>query len=148
MWRSGDTRNGCSRSGDEWDGSGLAGDEWDGSGLSGDQWDDSELYGIGVNISERKSGTEQTKKSKKLELVFFTTRGASGTVVHRLDAIRIFPELHSLRGAIATRDILIPGPMRPLLSQNWQNTHHFTILHSELALSSTESWLPSRLSST
>ena len=30
---------------------------------------------IGVDISERKSGTERTKKRKKLELVFFTTRG-------------------------------------------------------------------------
>ena len=31
---------------------------------------------IGVNISERKSGTERTKKQKKLEFVFFpTTRG-------------------------------------------------------------------------
>ena len=26
---------------------------------------------IGVNLSERKSGTERTKKRKKLELVFF-----------------------------------------------------------------------------
>ena len=46
---------------------------------------------IGVNISEQKSGTE---RSKKRELVFFTPPGgAIGTVVHRLDAKRIFPEL-------------------------------------------------------
>ena len=30
----------------------------------------------GVNISERKSGTERTKKRKKLELVFFHRQGA------------------------------------------------------------------------
>ena len=34
------------------------------------------LYPIGVNISERKSGTEQTKKRKKRELVFFHHQGA------------------------------------------------------------------------
>ena len=48
---------------------------------------------IGVNISERKSRTERTKKRKKRELVFFTARGATGTVVHRLDATRILSEL-------------------------------------------------------
>ena len=37
---------------------------------------------IGVNISERKSGTELTKKRKKRELVFFCHQGgdATGTV--------------------------------------------------------------------
>ena len=48
---------------------------------------------IGVNISERKSETERTKMRKKRELVFFTTGGATGTVVHRLDATQILPEL-------------------------------------------------------
>ena len=49
---------------------------------------------IGVNIREQKSGTERTKKRKKLELVLFTPLGgATGTVVHRLDAKRILPEL-------------------------------------------------------
>ena len=49
---------------------------------------------IGVNISERKSGTEGTKKRKKREFVFSpTTMGATGTVVHRLDATPILPEL-------------------------------------------------------
>ena len=49
---------------------------------------------IGVNISERKSGTEQTKQRKKLELVFFpTAKGATGSLVHRLDATRILTEL-------------------------------------------------------
>ena len=50
---------------------------------------------IGVNISERKSGTERTKKHKKLELAFFFSQpgGAIGTVVHCLDAKRILPEL-------------------------------------------------------
>ena len=49
---------------------------------------------IGVNIREQKSGTERTKKRKKLELVLFTTLGgATGSVVHRLDAKRKLPEL-------------------------------------------------------
>ena len=46
---------------------------------------------IGVNISEQKSRTEPTKKR---ELVLFTPPGgATSTVVHRLDAKRILPEL-------------------------------------------------------
>ena len=48
--------------------------------------------GLGVNISERKSGTEQMKKHKKLELVFLPPGGATGTVVHRQDTTRILPE--------------------------------------------------------
>ena len=41
---------------------------------------------ISVNISERKSGTERTKKR---ELVFFPSQGGpTGTVVHRLHATR------------------------------------------------------------
>ena len=49
---------------------------------------------IGANISERKSGTERTKKRKKRELVFFPiARVATGTLVHRIDATRILPEL-------------------------------------------------------
>ena len=49
---------------------------------------------IGVNISERKSGTKRTKKRKKREFVFFSTaRGRTGTVVHHLDATPILPEL-------------------------------------------------------
>ena len=49
---------------------------------------------IGVNIRERKSGTEPTKKRKKRELVFSPPPGgANGTVVHSLDATRILHEL-------------------------------------------------------
>ena len=49
---------------------------------------------IGVNIIERKSGIDRTKKRKQWELVFFPPPGgATGTVVHHLDATRIFPEL-------------------------------------------------------
>ena len=50
-----------------------------------------------------------------------------------------------------TRDIFIPGPTQCGLSRsltNRQNTQHFTSLKRELALLSTGSWLPSRLSST
>ena len=51
--------------------------------------------GLGVNISERKSGAEWTKKRKKRELVFFSPPPgvATGTIVPRLDASRILPEL-------------------------------------------------------
>ena len=46
------------------------------------------------HISKQKNATERTKKRKKLELVFFTPiGGATGTVVLRLDAQRILPEL-------------------------------------------------------
>ena len=42
-----------------------------------------QVIDIGVNISERKIGTERTKKRKKRELVCFpTARGRNG--VHRL----------------------------------------------------------------
>ena len=46
---------------------------------------------IGVNISERRSGIERTKKR---ELVFVSTArgGATGTAVRRLDVTRILPE--------------------------------------------------------
>ena len=81
------------------------------------------MYIIGVNISERKSGTERTKKRKKRkkrELVFFPPPGgATGIVIHRLDATRILPELR-------WRNLFMLGPTWPGLSQNRQNTHHFT----------------------
>ena len=50
---------------------------------------------IGVNISERKSGTERMKKRKKQELVFvaITYSIQLVSVVDRLDATRILPEL-------------------------------------------------------
>ena len=49
------------------------------------------IHCIVVNISERKSGTDRTKKR---EFVFFSPPGgATGTVVHRLDATPILPEL-------------------------------------------------------
>ena len=49
---------------------------------------------IGVNISERKRGTERMKKRKKREFVFVPPPGgATGTVLHRLDATWILPEL-------------------------------------------------------
>ena len=52
------------------------------------------LYLIGVNISERKGRTERTKKRKKRELGCFPPPpgGATGTLVHRLDATRILPD--------------------------------------------------------
>ena len=83
---------------------------------------------IAVNTSERKSGTERTKKRKKRELVCFpTARGRNGV------------------------NIFIPSPRQFGLSHsltNRQNTLHFTSFKRDLALPSTGSWLPSRLSST
>ena len=101
---------------------------------------------IGVNISERKSGTERTKKHKKRELVFVST--ARGCNWYRSASSRSYTDFAR---ATINRDIIISGPMRPGLSRsftNMQNTQHFTNLQSELALPSTGSWLPSRLSST
>ena len=41
---------------------------------------------IGVNISERKCGTERKKKRKKRESIFFPpTGGTTYTVIHRLN---------------------------------------------------------------
>ena len=101
---------------------------------------------IGVNISERKSGTEWTKKRKKRELVCFpTARGRNG--VHRLS-------ISAKHGFCPSYDILgylYPGPyaVRTKSQLNSkQNTQHFRSLKRELALPSTGSWLPSRLSST
>ena len=74
---------------------------------------------IGVNISERKSGTED----EKARVGIFPTPGdATGTVVglHRLDATPILPELR-----YPGIHIFIPGPTRPGLSRsltNMQNT--------------------------
>ena len=78
--------------------------------------------------------------------IFFTARGATSTVVNRLES------LHGFCPSYDTRDIFIPSPARrPGLSRsltNRQNTYLFTILQSELALPITGSWLLSRLSST
>ena len=49
------------------------------------------IRSIGVNISERKSETERTKKR---ELIFFPPPGgATCTSVHRLDGTQILPQL-------------------------------------------------------
>ena len=127
---------------------------------------------IGVNISERKSGTERTKNRKKRESVFFCNGGVTGTVEQCLDATRICPSYDNL-------GYLYPGPYsaRAKLQLNKQakltrfykqihgtikwtygdlvlrNTQFLVVMmlptsQSELALPSTGSWLPSRLSST
>ena len=74
--------------------------------------------------------------------MFSPPPGGATDIVHlrRLYDTRIFQDL-----ATITREIFTPGPTRCGLSQN---TQHFTILQSELALPSTGRWLPSRLSST
>ena len=107
------------------------------------------IKSIGVNISERKRGTERTKKRKKLELVIFSPPEiATSTVVGLPTSSRRYTDF--ARAAI-TRDIFITDPTQPGLSLsliNRQNTQFYNILQSELALPSTGSWLPIRLSST
>ena len=101
---------------------------------------------IAVNISERKSGTERTKKRKKTGVSMFShrqgaQRSKSPISVRFMDFAR----------ATITRDVFIPSPTQFGLSHsltNRQNTLHFTSFKSDLALPSTGSWLPSRLSST
>ena len=51
------------------------------------------LHCRGVNISERKSGTEKKKRKKRYLVPPPPPGGATGTVVHRLEAIQILPEL-------------------------------------------------------
>ena len=72
---------------------------------------------VGVNISERKSGTERTKRRKKQELVFSTARGATGAVLHRVDSRRYT----DFARATITRDIF----KRPGLSGSltYRQTH-------------------------
>ena len=125
---------------------------------------------LGVNISERKSGTERTKKAEKEGVRFSTTWGATGTVLHRLDSRRYT----DVARATITRDIFTrPGLSGSLTYRHthilWQiytwhdqtvilcyETHSFRIIdvpccnnmlpssQSELALPSAGSWLPSR----
>ena len=75
---------------------------------------------IGVNISERKSGTERTKKRQKRELVFFTTRGATGTGVHRLDR--------------PNSGYLHPGPTRPGLNRHKHNILQTHTWHDKMVI--------------
>ena len=99
---------------------------------------------MGVNISERKSGTERTKKRKKRELVcFLTARGAT----EYMYCLQI-RAIHGFCTSYDPRDIFIPGPTQYGLSRS--KTHNIlqVSLKRELALPSTGSWLPSRLSST
>ena len=91
---------------------------------------------IGINISERKSGTERTKKR---EFIFFPSQGgATGTIVHRLNATRtksqkkhtqFYKQIH---GTIKWWSCI--------------TKHTFRIIN--VPLPSTGRWLPSHLSST
>ena len=93
---------------------------------------------IGVNISERESGTERTKKRKKRESVIcVTTRGRN---CYCSTSSRRYTDFCR---ATITRGIFIQALTWPVLSRR-QNTQHFTIYQSELALQNTGNWLPSR----
>ena len=101
---------------------------------------------IGVNISERKSGTERTKKRKNRQLVFFsTTRGRNW---YFSTSSRRFMDFATVTIIL---DIFIPGhyatETKSQLNKH-ATTHNLAILQNELALPSTGSWLPIRLSST
>ena len=119
--------------------------------------------------ANEKAGQNGQKRRKKQELVFFTARGATGTVLHRVDSRRYT----DFARATITRDIFKrPGLGGSLtyrqthtVSQTYTRhdetvilcyeTHRFRIFdvpcynnmlpssQSELALPSTGSWLPS-----
>ena len=59
---------------------------------------------IGVNISERKSGTERTKKRKKRELVFFPPPGGASFTLSRVYT------LHRFCPSYDNTEYLYPGP--------------------------------------
>ena len=107
------------------------------------------IRNIGVNISDRKSGTERTKKRKKREFVCLSHRQGAQRSTWYI-AYRSVRYMGFARATI-TRDIFIPSPTQCGLSRSWtnrQNTQQLTSLKREVALPSTGSWLPSRLSST
>ena len=93
---------------------------------------------MGVDLSERKSGTERTKKRKKLELVYLSPPGgATDTMVHRL-----------AHGFFQSCDNILQTD-RP----TWQDQmailyyeiHRFRVVYVP---GYKDAWLPSRLSST
>ena len=87
---------------------------------------------IGVNISERKSGTDWTKKRKKRELVCFSTAGGATEYI----AYRSVRYMDFTRATI-TRDIFIPAATQCGLSRR-QNTQH--IYKFEEGFSFAEHW--------
>ena len=92
--------------------------------------------GIGVNISERKSETERTKKRKKRELVCFpTARGRNG--VHRL-------WISAIHGVCPTYDnlgYLYPGPYAVrTMSQLNKQAKHTTFYKFEEGICFSEHW--------
>ena len=113
------------------------------------------MYSIGVNIRERKSGTERTKKRKKRELGFCST--ARG---HNTDFARA--TLPGLSRTGKTLTILQTDTWHDQMVNLYYEIglHRFRIIdvpgcnnmlptsQRELALPSTGNWLPSHLSST
>ena len=94
-------------------------------------------YNKGVNISERKSGTERTKKRKKRQFVFFSPPGgATGTVVHRLDATPILPELRK-PGICLTRALRGTNRPNPTKLYNFAERINFAE-HGKLVAESSE----------
>ena len=94
------------------------------------------MLGVGVNISERKSGTERTKKRKKRELVCFpTSRGRNG--VHRL-------RISAIHGVCPTYDnsgYLYPGPYAVrTMSQLNKQAKHTTFYKFEEGICFFEHW--------
>ena len=96
---------------------------------------------IGVNISERKSGTERTKKRKKRELVwvfFSPPGGATDTVVHLIDTTRILqPSNRQNTRNITNRymarsncnDMFIMLPTSQSFAEHWKLVSESSELH-------------------
>ena len=78
---------------------------------------ESTIYAIGVNIRERKNGTERMKRRKKRELVMMSTAmGATGTVVYNVQT------LHGFCPSYDNQGYLYPGRAGPTRLTNRQNT--------------------------
>ena len=92
-------------------------------------------YYIGVNINERKSGTEPTKKRKKRELVCFSHRQGA----QRSTSPRSVRYMDFARATI-TRDIFIPGPTQCGLSRINKQAKHTTIYKFAEGIGFAEHW--------
>ena len=105
----------------------------------------SAVSSIGVNLSQRKSGTERTKKRKKRELDFFlTNRGAPcKTTGKRTQFYKNIHETVKWWSCITKYTV-----SESLISLFVSCNDVLPTSQSALALLSTWSWLPSRLNST
>ena len=92
---------------------------------------------MSTSVNE-KAGQSGGKSVKSWSYFPPPSGGATGTVVHRLDATRKLPELRK-PGIPLSRPIRPVRPKPKSLFKKRQNSEHYTILLSELALPSTRS---------